>query len=93
MSRSVKFSDEGKRTLQTLHIENQREIKQALKDLAKDLKMGKALTGRLQGFHSLRVRKYRAIYSHEGEAIVIHVVGHRREVYERSATGFARENE
>lgn len=75
------FTEEGKKTLQSMHIDNKRKIKRALKELAKDSRIGKALTGRLQGFYSFRVGKYRAIYSTEGEAIIVHVVGHRREVY------------
>ncbi len=81
MDQAVKFTDEGKRTLQSLHIGNQREIKNALKELAKDPRVGKALAGSLRGFYSLRVGKCRAIYSLEGDVIVVHVVGHRRDVY------------
>ena len=81
MERAIRFTDEGKRTLHSLHIETQRKIKASLKELSKNLNMGKALTGRLEGLYSLRAGKYRAIYSIDGEIIVIHVVGHRREVY------------
>ena len=82
MAKAVKFTDEGKKTLQIIHIENQREIKKALKELSRDLSMGKALTGRLQGFYSLRIGKHRPIYSLDGEIIIVHVVGHRSDVYE-----------
>lgn len=84
MERAVKFTEEGKRTLQGLHIYKQREVKNALKELAKDLSIGDALTGSLLGFYSLRVGKHRAICSLEGDVIVVHLVGHRREVYRAS---------
>ncbi len=83
MTRAVKFTEEGKKTLHSLHIENQREIKNAIKELAKDLSIGKPLTGRLEGFYSIRVGKHRAIYSLDEELIIVHVVGHRRDIYEK----------
>ncbi len=83
MTRAVKFTEEGKKTLHSLHIDNQREVKNRLKELANDLSIGKALTGRLQGLYSLRVGKYRAIFSLDGELIIVHVVGHRRDIYKK----------
>jgi mRNA interferase RelE/StbE len=42
-----------------------------------------ALTGSLSGLYKLRVGDYRVIYEviHEEQAIVVHQIGHRREVY------------
>lgn len=42
-----------------------------------------ALTGDLEGFYKLRVGDYRVIYEvlRDEEAIVIHAIGHRREIY------------
>lgn len=44
-----------------------------------------ALTGDFAGFHKLRVGDYRVIYEvlRNEETIVIHAIGHRREVYRR----------
>lgn len=44
-----------------------------------------ALTGELAGFYKLRVGDYRVIYEilHEEQTIVIHAIGHRREIYRR----------
>ena len=81
---SIKFTEEGEKTLHSLHIDNQREIKNALKELAEDPSLGKALAGRLLGFYSLRMGSYRAIYSIEKEVIIVHMVGHRSEVYQTS---------
>jgi mRNA interferase RelE/StbE len=44
-----------------------------------------ALTGELAGVYKLRVGNYRVIYEmlHEEQTIVIHAIGHRREIYRR----------
>lgn len=44
-----------------------------------------ALTGDLAGFYKLRVGDYRVIYEvlWDEETIVIHAIGHRREIYRR----------
>ena len=41
------------------------------------------LKGPLKGLYKLRVGDWRVIYSidHERKAIVVHMVGHRREIY------------
>ncbi|MCH7568133.1 MAG: type II toxin-antitoxin system RelE/ParE family toxin [Nanoarchaeota archaeon] len=80
MDFSIQFTEEGKRTLHGLHISNQRQIKKELKRLRSKIK-GKQLKGRLKGFFSFRFKKYRVMYSHHPKGIVIHYVGHRREVY------------
>jgi mRNA interferase RelE/StbE len=42
-----------------------------------------ALTGNLAGFYKLRVGDYRVVYEivHSEEMIIVHLVGHRREIY------------
>ncbi len=44
-----------------------------------------ALTGELKGLFKLRVGNYRIVYEllHEERAIIIHAIGHRREIYRR----------
>jgi mRNA interferase RelE/StbE len=44
-----------------------------------------SLTGDLAGFYRLRAGDYRVLYEilHEEQTIVIHQIGHRREVYRR----------
>ena len=43
----------------------------------------KALTGQWRGMHKLRVGDYRVIYTldQDRELLIVHTVGHRREVY------------
>lgn len=44
-----------------------------------------ALTGELAGLYKLRVGDYRVVYQvlHEEQAVVIHAIGHRREIYRK----------
>lgn len=82
MSLSVRFTEEGKRTLHELHIGVQKEIKSSLKNLAEDLELGSALVGRLSGFYSLHVGKYRVIYTLEkNNTLMVHYNEHRKDVY------------
>lgn len=83
MNFSIRFTEEGKKKLHELHIENQSKIKAGLKELASDLNLGKKLTGNLVGFYSLIVGNYRAIYSLDKDVILVHYVGHRKEVYNK----------
>ncbi|MCZ6652363.1 MAG: type II toxin-antitoxin system RelE/ParE family toxin [Planctomycetota bacterium] len=81
MAWSVRFTDEARKNLHGLHIDVQRKIKRAVKQLANGTGADKPLIGRLQGFFSCRVGKYRVIYTLNRDVMTVHVVGHRREVY------------
>lgn len=81
MGLPIRFTEEGKRTLHELHIETQKMIKNTLKTLANNTSLGKKLTGRLIGFNSLIIDKYRAIYTIEKEIIWVHYAGHRKDIY------------
>ena len=39
------------------------------------------LTGELGAFYKLRVGDWRVIYLFDSEAITVHMIGHRREIY------------
>ena len=78
---SVRFTEEGKKKLHELHIVTQREIKKGLKELTKNIDLRKALVGRLSGFYSFAIGKYRAIYSVKKYLIMVHYVGHRKNAY------------
>jgi mRNA interferase RelE/StbE len=43
------------------------------------------LTGELVGLYKLRVGDYRVVYQilHEEQVVVIHAIGHRREIYRK----------
>ncbi len=40
-----------------------------------------SLSGELSGAFKLRIGDWRVIYAVEGDAITIHAIGHRREIY------------
>jgi mRNA interferase RelE/StbE len=40
------------------------------------------LSGELKGAYKIRVGDWRVVYTIEGDTIVIHAIGHRREIYE-----------
>lgn len=82
MDFSVRFTEDGKETLHELHIEIQSKIKKTLKDLSKNVGLGKPLLGSLSGFYSLIVGNYRAIYTLKDGIIWVHCVGHRKNVYD-----------
>jgi len=50
-----------------------------------DVKL-EALTGDLAGFYKLRIGDHRVVYEilHSEQTIVIHPIGHRREIYRKS---------
>jgi len=79
----IEFTPEGKESLHELHIENQEKIRREIKKLFDNPKLGKALVDNLYGYYSLVVGNYRAIYTIEGDRIIILLVGHRRDVYNR----------
>jgi mRNA interferase RelE/StbE len=83
MSLQIRFTEEGREKLHELHIENQKKIKTQLKNLSKNIQLGKPLLGRLIGFYSFRIGNYRAIYTLENERILVHYVGHRKDVYDK----------
>ena len=55
-----------------------------LADNVESIKPG-ALSGNLAGLYKLRVGEYRVVYEivHSERVIVIHLIGHRREIYRR----------
>jgi len=77
----IRFSEEGKSTLHSLHIAIQRKVKEALKRLANGEVKGKALTAQLTGFWTLIVDNHRIIYQNKSQEIIVNRVGHRSTVY------------
>ena len=56
-------------------------VRLALGELEIDPRLGKKLTGSLQGHYSWRVGKYRVLYMLQGNDIFAETVRHRKEVY------------
>ena len=84
MSFALKFTEKGRSTLKRLHIGVQSRIKHDLKVLVSDPRIGKKLSGDLEGFWSWKIGRYRAIYTIEWDCVLVHRVGHRKTVYELS---------
>ena len=59
-------------------------IKRAVELLAQEPHTGKRLERDLAGYLSLRARRYRVIYrvDENTRTVVIHYIGHRRDIYE-----------
>lgn len=81
----MRFTPEVSRLVAKLHPENKRQLKQALNELRQKPFIGKDLQEELFGFKSLRLKKYRVIYtvSEEANYIEIYYIGRRSDVYER----------
>jgi len=83
----VRILEAASRDLERLDKPTGRRIVQRINWLAANLDAIRleALTGDLVGFYKLRVGDYRVIYEvlWDEEAIVIHAIGHRREIYRR----------
>lgn len=79
--------DSAKRELARLDRQVGRRIVRRIRWLAANLDdiQPEALSGDLAGFYKLRVGDYRVVYEvlHSERVIIIHLVGHRREIYHR----------
>ena len=81
----MRFTPEVSRLVAQLHPENKRQLKQALNELRQNPFIGKDLQEELFGFKSLRLKKYRVIYtvSEEANHIEVYYIGRRNDVYEQ----------
>lgn len=59
-------------------------VREALRGLAENPRLGEPLQGELEGLLKFRVRRYRVVYAvdRKRRRIEIYAVGHRRGVYE-----------
>lgn len=83
----VRILDAASRELSRLDKQTGLRIVRRIRWLAKNLDTVRpvALKGDLAGLYKLRVGDYRVVYQvlHDEEVIVVHLIGHRREIYER----------
>lgn len=68
--------------LRTLHPDHRREIRAALRELAKGRGDVKELAGRLAGFHRLRIGRYRIVYRYQEKHVEAIFLEQRSIVYE-----------
>lgn len=59
----------------------QRKIFRKLENVTKDPRIGKFLTGKYQGFLSLRAWPYRILYTIDRDVIIVYSIAHRQGAY------------
>jgi mRNA interferase RelE/StbE len=83
----VRILEEAARDLAKVDAAVARRVVSRIRWLAEDLDdiQPEALTGNLAGFYKLRAGDYRVVYEivHSEQMIIIHLVGHRREIYRK----------
>ncbi|MFN2292176.1 MAG: type II toxin-antitoxin system RelE family toxin [Anaerolineae bacterium] len=83
----VRILEAAARQLASLDPAVARRIVKRVRWLAQNLEeiQLEALAGDLAGLYKLRIGDYRVIYEilHADQIIVIHLIGHRREIYRR----------
>jgi mRNA interferase RelE/StbE len=81
---TCRFTPEAARLIATLPPEIKKLVRSSIDTLLTKPRAGSDLTGELEGYRSLKAKRYRIIYRLNGaETIVeIYFVGHRRDVYD-----------
>ena len=83
----IRILDTATRELAQLDKPVGRRIVERIRWLAANLDQIKpeALTGNLAGLYKLSAGDYRVVYEivHDEQTVVIHAIGHRREIYRR----------
>ena len=81
---SIQFTDEGKASLRDLDVFVQTRLKRVLKEVAtKPPALRNALHGELTGYFKCDSGHYRAVYTRVDSRIIVHLVAHRKHVYDR----------
>jgi mRNA interferase RelE/StbE len=81
---TLRFTPEAARLVATLPPEIKRLVRSSIDILLAEPQAGSELTGELEGYGSLKAKRYRIIYRLDDTetAIEIYFVGHRRDVYD-----------
>ena len=83
----IRVQDSAARELAQLDTQIARRVVKRIRWLAANMEAVKpdALSGELAGLYKLRVGDYRIVYEvfHSEQMIVVHLIGHRREIYRR----------
>ena len=78
------FTPEAVRLIATLPPEIKKLVRSSIDTLLEKPHTGSELTGELEGYRSLKAKRYRIIYrlNDAENSVEIYLVGHRRDVYE-----------
>jgi mRNA interferase RelE/StbE len=83
----IRIQDAAARELAQLDKQVARRLVKRIRWLAANVEAVKpnALSGDLAGLYKLRIGDYRVAYEilHSEQVIVVHLIGHRREIYRR----------
>jgi len=81
---ACRFTREAARLIATLPPEIKKLVRSSIDTLLEKPHIGSELTGELEGYRSLKARRYRIIYRLNAAetSVEIYLVGHRRDVYE-----------
>ena len=84
MAYRLLYSETSHEQIRSLHPQIKSSIKAHIQKLRDNPYSGKPLEKQLSGYHSLRTKRFRAIYKidHDKKIVQIHYVGHRKDVYE-----------
>ena len=84
MEHQVKITIFANNTAKQFNPAIKKAGKAALRELAKDLFLGKELQAELSRFRSFRFVRYRIVYTVDTESkyLVVWAIGHRRDIYE-----------
>ena len=78
----IQISDRAFKQLKKIPPPHRENLIKAIDSLAEAPNKGKALSGKLSGYRSLRVGDYRIVYSVTKHNIQVVVLGHRSHIYE-----------
>jgi mRNA interferase RelE/StbE len=78
------FTPEAARLIATLAPEIKKLVRSSIDELLVNPESGSELTGELEGYRSLKAKRYHIVYrpNEAGMSVEILAVGHRRDVYE-----------
>lgn len=79
-----RFTQEAARLIATLPPEIKKLVRSPIDTLIARPHSGSQLTGELEGYRSLKAKRYRIIYrlNDSETSVEIYLVGHRRDVYD-----------
>ena len=84
MEYGVRLTKQAENFLKKLDKKSGVRVRNKLRQLGRNPRLGKPLTANLSGMWSLRIGKYRSIYTIEDDKLVVLIIdiGHRKGIYD-----------